>query len=305
MSELSFVSSILTVIIVTLIAITLALSIVITPQRHLKFISFLGKYQKTCESGLSFKVPFFTSVDETIYTGRDSEDVELTLKTKDGVTLLLTLKVQYEISSDLKEAFKAVYNIRSIHREIKSVTTNAAITIANGMTVEDIFNTKETITESAENALKKYFADFGVNIHTVLSDEPQLPSIIEDRNNALIAAKRDKEAATDIAEKIRIEKIGAAEADGESVKIRSTKLGEAREEYANKTAIAIKKLVDAGASPDGALSFLNKIGEQDALVTASRNGSTIIFSNSSPETTTKAADTLLALKLQEKEKDKA
>jgi hypothetical protein len=40
----------------------------------------------------------------------------------------------------------------------------------------------------------------------------------------LIAAKRDKEAANDVAAKIRIEKIGAAQPDGESVKIRMEKL---------------------------------------------------------------------------------
>jgi hypothetical protein len=81
---------------------------------------------------------------------------------------------------------------------------------------------------------------------------------------------------------------------------RSTKLGEAREEYTTKTAIAVKKLMEAGATADGALTFLNKIGEQDALVTASRNGSTIVFNNSNQDSSSStSSDVLLAMKLQE------
>jgi regulator of protease activity HflC (stomatin/prohibitin superfamily) len=272
---------------------------VVTPERHFKFISLLGKYQKTCRPGLSLKIPFLTAVDGTIFTGRDNQPVELSLKTKDEMTFELGINIQYEISSEVMEAYKAVYNIEDYKRDMQSVSINAAISIANEMTIKEIFNDKDRITGAIKAALSKFFAEFGINIHDVFCDEPRLPAVIEDRNNNLIAARRDKEAAHDIAAKIKIEKIGAAEADGESVKIRSNKLGEAREEYATKTAIAVKKLMDVGATADSALAFLNKIGEQDALVTASRNGSTIVFSNNHDAGTNKSADTLLAMKLDE------
>jgi len=277
-------------------------TIVITNERHLKFVSFLGKYQKTLTAGLGFKVPFLTKVDATVYTGRDNENIPLQLKTKDQIMFELSVNVQFEVSSQISEAFKAVYNIENYRRDMHSVATDCAITVANTMEIEDLFSDKERITNEIKARLSDFLKDFGVEVHRVLSDEPKLPSSIEERNNNIIAAKRDKEAATDIAEKIRIEKVGAADADGESVKIRMEKLGEAREAYAEKTALAAKKLIETGVSPDQALSFLNHIGEQDALVSASRNGSTIVFQNSSAQPTSgsNSADALLAMEVMSK-----
>jgi len=286
-----------------IIAISAILStIVITKERNLKFVSFLGKYQKTLKAGLGFKVPFLTSIDATVYTGRANETIPLQLKTKDQIMFELSVNVQYEVSSQISEAFKAVYNIEDYRRDMHSVATDCAITVANTMEIEDLFSDKERITDEIKKRLSEFLKDFGVEVHRVLSDEPKLPTSIEERNNNIIAAKRDKEAATDVAEKIRIEKVGAANADGESVKIRMDKLGEARESYASKTALAAKKLIETGVTPDVALNFLNHIGEQDALVTASRNGSTIVFQNgsSNSQASSNSADALLALELQEK-----
>lgn len=270
-------------------------SIVITKERHLKFVSLLGKYQKTLTAGIGFKIPFIAKVDATVYTGRDNEKICLQLKTKDQIMFDLSVNVQYEVSSSVSEAFKAVYNIDNYRRDMHSVATDCAITVANTMEIEDLFSDKERITDQIKERLSDFLKDFGVEVHRVLSDEPKLPSSIEERNNSIIAAKRDKEAANDIADKIRIEKVGAANADGESVKIRMEKLGQAREAYAEKTALAVEKLTRVGASPEAALEFLNRIGEQDALVTASRNGSTIIFQNSPNVGGDSSARALLAM----------
>lgn len=282
-------------------------SIVITKERHLSFVSFLGKYTNTLTAGIGFKLPFVSKVDAVVYTGRDNEKIDLQLKTKDQIMFSLSVNVQYEVSSLVSEAFKAVYNIENYRRDMHSVSTDCAITVANTMEVEDLFSSKEQITDAIKGRLSEFLKEFGVEVHRVLSDEPQLPSSIEDRNNNIIAARRDKEAANDIAEKIRIEKVGAANADGESVKIRMEKLGEAREAYSEKTAIAVNKLVDVGVAPDSALEFLNRIGEQDALVTASRNGSTIVFhggqsSQSAQGVNDPSAKALLAMQLKDNKK---
>lgn len=280
---------------------TLSSSIVITKERNLTFISFLGKYQKTMRPGVGFKIPFLTAVDARVYTGRDSEKIQLQLKTSNQVMFSLAVNVQYEVSSDVEEAYKAVYNIDNYRREMANIAVNCAITVANQMNLDDLFSHKEKITDSIRDELKEFLKDFGVEVHRVLSDEPQLPEMIEERNNNIIAAKRDKEAAGDVAERIRIEKVGAAEADGESVKIRMEKLGEAREAFAQKTADAVGKLVQVGVDPDKALIFLNQIGEQDALVSASRNGSTIVFHSGQSVAGTggTSADALLALALKD------
>lgn len=261
--------------------IALSLSIVITPQNNYSFITLLGKYEKTLGAGLGFKIPFLTGIDSRVFLGLQNKAVPLSLKTSDHVNFKLGLNVQYIISSDKQEAFKAVYNIEDLEGTMIQVATNAAIPIANEIDLEEVFNAKEKITEAAMNALNEFFsADYGVTIKSVLSNEPELPREVEDSANGVVTAKRARDAAVFNAETIKTEKVGEAKADGEAVKIRTQMLGESRKEYAEKTADAVAILVKSGVSPQQALSFLSHIGDNDAVVTASRNeANTIIIAN--------------------------
>lgn len=251
-----------------------------TPENHYSFITMFGKYQKTLKSGLGFKIPFITRVDARVFLGLQNQVVNLSLKTKDQVTFDIDLNIQYAISKNPMEAYKSIYNIEDLPATLRQVTTNSSIPVANKIELEDVYNAKEEITKVAEEALVAFFEDdYGVSIKDVLSDEPRLPVEVEQQANAVIAAKRGSDAAQYKANAIKIEKIGEAEADGESVKIRSNKLGEAREEYAEKSANAVRLLCATGASPEAALAFLAQIGDNDAIVTASRNeANTVIIS---------------------------
>ena len=299
MSELF--SSIGFIALAVFVIAALASSIVIVPERHLKFISLLGKYQKTTTPGLNFKIPFLTKVDATVYTGRDSKNVELRLKTKDQMTFDMQIQIQYEISSRVSDAYKAVYNIEDYLREMAIVATDCAISAANKLEIEDIFDRKEEITDKVDDSLKEYFGEFGITIKKVYSDEPRLPDTIERANNRLLEAKRELQAAEDEANAIKVKKVGEAEADGESVKIRMERLGESRKEYAERTSESIDILKKTGATAKEAMDFLNGIGEQDAMVSSARHGSTIIFHDSNKGSS--SADALLAKSISG-EKDK-
>ena len=255
-------------------------SVVITPENHYSFITMFGKYRKTLAAGLGFKIPFITSVDQVVFLGLQNQTVDLSLKTKDQVTFEISLNIQYKVSRNHFEAYKSVYNIDSLAGTLIKVATNSAIPVANKIELEDVYDAKEKITDIAETQLTKFFErDYGLSIMAVLSDEPKLPQEVEASANAVVAAKREQDAAKYKAEAIRIEKVGEANADGESVKIRMEKLGEAREEYALKSANAVELLVKSGASPREALAFLSHIGDNDAIVTASRNkANTIVIS---------------------------
>jgi len=62
-------------------------------------------------------------------------------------------------------------------------------------------------------------------------------------------------------------------------------VGKARKEYAETTSEAINILREAGVDPHTALNFLTRVGDQDALVTASRNSETAILSLAPPTAT--------------------
>jgi regulator of protease activity HflC (stomatin/prohibitin superfamily) len=204
--------------------------------------------------------------------------VPLRLKTKDQVTFSISLKIFYKVVEDTDEAYKSAYNLDHFENQIISVATDSVIPVANNVGLEDVFDSKETILSKAKTDLTIYFSNYGVEIEKIVSDEPQLPSEVEDSANAVISAKRLNEAARYKADAIKTEKIGEASADGESVRLRMQEVGQARKEYAETTAQAVSILVEkCGIDPTTAIHFLSKVGEQDAIVTASRNSQTAIL----------------------------
>jgi len=269
------------VVLVLLVLIAMG-SVVITKQKTLKHILLLGKYWKTAKPGLSFKIPIISRVDRVSDTNIKELEVPLRLKTKDQVTFSISLKIFFKIMEDVKEAYKAEYDLNSYLAQMVSVATDSAIPVANSVELENVFNSKEDILEEAENALTSYFMNYGIIIEKVLSDEPQLPLEVENSANEVIAAQRLNDAARFKADAIRTEKVGEATADGESVKIRMEEVGKARKEYAETTSEAINILREAGVDPHTALNFLTRVGDQDALVTASRNSETAILSLAPP-----------------------
>lgn len=268
--------------VIGLVVALLYSSVIITQQKTLKHLVLLGKYWRTASPGLSFKIPLLTWVDKTSDTNIKQLEVPLRLKTKDQVTFSISLKVFYKVADDVKEAYKSAYNLDSFEDQMLSVATDSAIPVANSVELENVFNSKEEILERAADALTAYFSDYGIVIDKVLSDEPQLPLEVENSANEVIAAQRLNDAARYKAEAIKTEKVGEATADGESVKIRMEEVGKARKEYAETTSEAILILQAAGVEPNLALNFLTRVGDQDALVTASRNSDTAILSLAPP-----------------------
>lgn len=268
------------VILGAIVLFLLAKSIVIVEPKQYHFVLFLGKYWKTATPGFNLIIPYLSWVDKKASTALHETPVELSLKTSNHVTFGLILKVQHQVSSDVQLAYKALYDLENYQAQLKSFATDAAIPVANGIELEDVYNKKEHIADKAKERLRQFFHDFGVEIVDVLSDEPQLPKSVEVQANKVMEMQREKQAATYEAEAIREREVGKAKADGESVKIRMEKMGEARRVYAQSAAEAIKVLTSAGTSADEALRFMTAIADNDALVTAARHGSTVVMATS-------------------------
>jgi len=178
-----------TVVVLVLLVLIAMGSVVITKQKTLKHILLLGKYWKTAKPGLSFKIPIISRVDRVSDTNIKELEVPLRLKTKDQVTFSISLKIFFKIMEDVKEAYKAEYDLNSYRAQMVSVATDSAIPVANSVELENVFNSKEDILEEAENALTTYFMNYGIIIEKVLSDEPQLPLEVENSANEVMVSQ--------------------------------------------------------------------------------------------------------------------
>ena len=266
------------IIIGLLIGTSIYKSFVMTAEKELKHIVLLGKYWKTATPGITLILPFVSWVDKKSETNIKEQTVPLRLKTQDQVTFGLSIKVFYKIAENVSTAYKSAYNLDDYQNQLISVVTDSAIPTANNISLEDVFNSKEEILQKIKKYLTNYFTDYGIEIEKVLSEEPELPSEVEDSANAVVAARRLNDAAQYRADAIKTEKVGEATADGESVRIRMEEVGKARKQYAITTAEAVQILTKTGVKETEALDFLTRVGDQDAIVTASRNSETAIIS---------------------------
>ncbi|WP_444930938.1 SPFH domain-containing protein [Microbulbifer sp. SSSA002] len=267
-------------VITLVIVLLLAKSVVLVEPKQYHFVLFLGRYWKTATPGINWIVPFLSWVDKKTSTALKETPVELTLKTSNQVTFGLILKVQHQVTTDVKRAYKALYELENYQIQLKSFATDAAIPIANSIKFEEVYSQKEQIANKVKTRLRHVFNNFGIQVVDVLSGEPCLPISVEAQVNRVMEMQREKQAAIYEAKAIQERELGKAKADGESVRIRMKKAGEARRIYAESTAEAIKTLTSVGTSADEALRFLSAIADNDAIVTAARHGSAALMASS-------------------------
>ena len=139
----------------------------------------------------------------------------------------------------------------------------------------------ESFERAVDETLSQRFDKYGYEIINVLVDDPQPSNELKKAFDEVIASKREKEAAKNKADAVRITMIGQAEAEGESLKIKARAFKEFRKEIAEGNSEAIRAFldgIDSSISAKDVLEFFEGVDLRDAIRDSSRNpGSTVII----------------------------
>jgi regulator of protease activity HflC (stomatin/prohibitin superfamily) len=205
--------------------------IVVVKQKTAVIIEVFGKFSSVKKAGLNLKPPFpFGEVATTMNLQIMEISTNVGVKSKDNAFLQVPVKVQYQIINlKIKEAY---YELDNPVSQMKSYIVNAVRSKGSELDMQELYSEKDSFEIDVKEGLTEKFEPFGYKIVNVLVDDPQPSQEIIDSYNRVLSAERDKEAAKNEAESLRIKLVGEAQAEKESLVLK----GEAFKEYRAKIA---------------------------------------------------------------------
>ena len=257
-------------------------NIFVVNQKTALIVERLGKYHKTMQAGLRAKIPFIDNVVQEMNLQIQEIKVKTDIKTSSNEFIVLPVKVFTRVLQDKVEL--AYYEIENPSAAIASLVQNEVKSIAAGMSLQEIFDSRDTIKQAVLSSLTERLADFGYEITEVVIDNPVVPEKLQEAFNNVTAAQQEQAAATARAEALKIQMVGEATAEAESLRIKATAIVTYRDTLAEGNAAAIEKMVGGtGLSPETVLRFFSVTDTNDAVRDAAgKKGTTIVVATGTP-----------------------
>lgn len=231
-------------ILLILAVVVVAKSVRIVQQSRVLIVERLGKYHKTCSSGLNIIVPFIDSVRSNVDLRVQVLDSEpQPVITKDNVSLEIDTVVYYQIT----DPYRSTYEIANLVKGMQLLTLTTLRDIIGTMELDQTLSSRETINTRLRIVLDEATDKWGVRVERVEVKSINPPSDIRQAMEAQMRAEREKRAAILLAEGQRESEIKKAEGDKQAQILRAEAEREANIKQAEGRARAIELVAAADA----------------------------------------------------------
>lgn len=215
-----FLKNTRTIILIVVVVVLLISSVFTVGTEEEGVITRFGKYNRTVESGLNFKIPFTEKVYKvpverqqklefgfrTLSAGVNSE-FERTEQTFDE-SLMLTgdlnlAEVEWVIQYRVDDAYNYLFKVRHIERTLRDISEAVMRQIAGNRTInqvlmEDRIEMKNEMKEVIQKVCKDY--SMGIKIEQILLQGVNAPAQVRDAFNRVNEAKTEKQTLINQAE---------------------------------------------------------------------------------------------------------
>ena len=196
-----------TVIGVILILLLIKSVLIVTEQTAI-VIERLGKFHHIADSGFSLIIPFIDRKASTINLRLQQLDVTIETKTFDNVFVNLQVSVQFKVGrSQVKDAYYSMDNPRN---QIASYVFDDVRAEVPRLELDDVFAKKEEIALAVQKNIHESMNEYGYHIVKALITDIDPDHKVKDAMNRINAAKRDREAALEEGEGLKIKIIKEA-----------------------------------------------------------------------------------------------
>lgn len=239
---------------IPIIIILLAKSIYIVRQQTACVVERLGKFKKILLPGLHFVIPFIDRVSKPLSLRIVQLDIKVDTKTEDNVFVKVPVAVQYQVNPEkVKEAF---YKLEDPQEQIESYVFDIVRAEVPRKTLDDLFLSKDDISEAVQQSLQKVMDEYGFIIRRSLITDITPDAKVAAAMNSINAAKRNREAAEHEAEAAKIKLVAAAAAEAESKKLQGEGTANQRKAIARGIAESVMILHESGVSEREANAIL-------------------------------------------------
>ena len=200
----------LLLVVFAFIYVSMAVRIVRPYEKGL--VERMGKYVRTCESGLNILVPFFEKMIKVDMREQVISVPPQEVITKDNVVVTVDAIIYFHVT----DPFRVVYNIRSFEMAaVKLAQTNLRNTIGE-LDLDQTLNSRERINTQLRETMDEATDKWGVKVTRVEIQKIDPPGDIVNAMSAQMKAERTKRAAIIEAEGIKQAAITKAEGEKQS-----------------------------------------------------------------------------------------
>lgn len=239
-----------------------ALGLANVPQNTVGVVERFGRFHRLMQPGLNAYVPFVDRV-RSLSLQQTELDFPLTVKTSDNAFVTMQVAAQVQVLPGAEVA--AVYHLADPAQQIRSYIDATLRAHGPKHTLDELFGQRDEINAAIAEAVGAAMRDSGYQIlrTQVLDIEPAAE--VTRALNAVLASKRDLEAARNRAEARKAELVKGAEADAERLVLNGKGLAGQRIEVMRGYEEGVAEMArNLGVTPSQIMDFLLRSQQIDA-----------------------------------------
>jgi len=177
-------------------------------------ITRFGRYVRSAEAGLNWKIPLIESVAGRVSLRVNQIELTMETKTRDNVFVTIPISVQTRVRAE--KVFAAYYSLSDPEAQIRAYVEQVVLGHVPGMTLDEVFASQSGIAAAVKRELDVDMAAFGYEIINVLVTDIIPDAKVKSAMNDINAAQREQVAAAARGEAEKILVVKKAEAEAES-----------------------------------------------------------------------------------------
>uniref|UniRef100_A0A6S9ZFT0 Band 7 domain-containing protein n=1 Tax=Chrysotila carterae TaxID=13221 RepID=A0A6S9ZFT0_CHRCT len=202
---------------------------VIVNQADVKIIETCGAFTKIAHAGFHCLIPCLCQCTNGMLSMRLQQmQVTCETKTKDNVFVTIKVAVQYQINNDDESIKAAQYRLTNAREQIESYVYDVVRSSVPKIELDDVFETKDEISNSIKQNLTLSMGEFGYAILASPITDIDPDAQVKRAMNEINKMKRLRIAAQDEGEAVKIRAIKEAEAEAARTEIQAKADAEAK-----------------------------------------------------------------------------
>jgi regulator of protease activity HflC (stomatin/prohibitin superfamily) len=257
-------------------------------------VTRFGKFLRTAEPGLNWKMPYFDTVAGLVSLRVNQISLTMETKTKDNVFVTIPISVQNRVRPE--KVYDAYYKLSDPVAQIKSYVEQVILGHVPSMTLDEVFASQSSIAAAVKQELDADMAGFGYEIVNVLVTDIVPDEKVKSAMNDINAAQREQVAANARGEAEKILVVKKAEAEAESKALQGQGIANQRKAIIEGLQLSVEQFQKAveGATSKEVMQLvlvtqyfdtLKSIGESDKTNT--------LFLSHSPAAVSEVSDQIL------------
>lgn len=246
------------VILVIVILVLLCCGVFIVQQQTADIIERFGKFHRIVGAGIHMRIPLVDKISKKVELRTLQDIFELSAKTRDNVTIRMTVAVQYRVSQypgrSIQDSgiYRSFYALADPEDQMKSYIVDALRSTIPQFDLDSVFDEKDAIAESVRRKVADHMIQYGFEVVGTLIQSIGLPQDVEAAMNSINAAEREKIATQSRAEAEKIRVVTDATAKADAMKEAGRGIAEQRKAIAEGIKDSLATIQEAGVTPQEA-----------------------------------------------------